>query len=344
MSTIENAHLAGLIAFPVLTVLALGLIVYRFARGEELFRKLRCHPHSILHPISLFRSDDMKAKGMMHVPQFLAMWERYRALYMGVVAYFIIMTFYYAVLWLSGGIGLRPSGELVDFGRWIAYTIVANIAMTVLCHVLYVHKGQYYYVRLFGTLAPVCLLFSTFVVTRNEVVTLFVLSAISTAVAFLCVLPSNYIGRYKHSNKARTWANKYFWFGMSILGAYLVLGLIFLLVEAHLITSALKPDGEAVANVIADIVIAVYVLVMVSVKFFTDKLEVYTGKLTADHFNPTQEYNEEDEKIPIFPIIDNDLVPLEPAPVAGRPSASPSLSAQSYPLKRNRGMPSLFSQ
>lgn len=281
----------------------------------------------------------MKNAGMVHVPQFIAKWKRYRALYMGVVGYLVVMTFYYALVYSAEGIGLRPSGELVDFGRWIAYTIVANIAMTVVCHILYVHKGQYYFVRLFGTLAPVMLLFSTFVVTSNGVIILFVASAISTAIAFLYILPSNYIGRYRNSNKWRSWGNRYFWFALSILGAYLVLGLIFLLVDAHLLTSVLGPDGEAVANVVADVVIAVYVLIMVCTKFFTDKLQVYTDKvINGTHYVANGEYNSDDEKIPMLPLVDTETVPLASAPFARASTSLPMKKKTAFPM-RNMARP-----
>jgi len=336
MSTvIENAHLAGLIVFPILAVSAILLFCIRAARGESLFRELLCHPHAILHPQSLFRSDSMKNAGMVHVPQFLATWKRYRALYMGVVGYLVVMVFYYALLWSFEGVGLRPSGELVDFGRWIAYTIIANIAMTVLCHLLYVHKGQYYFVRLFGTLAPVMLLFSTFVVTTNGVIILFVASAVCTAFAFLYILPGNYLGRHRYRNKWRSWGNRYFWFGMSILGAYAILGLVFLLVDAHLLTSVLGPDGEAVANVVVDIVIAVYVLLMVSLKFFTDKLNVYTDKLTTDHYtDPSGESIVGDESIPILPSS------LEPREITAAPSFRFKNPTRS--IMRTSGRPKIF--
>jgi hypothetical protein len=167
MSDIENSHLAGLIISAVLAGFSIVLFCVRAARGEEIFRKLVHHPHALLNPISLFRSDSMREAGVVHVPVFLNTWKRYRGLYMGVVAYLIVLTFYYGSVYEDEGVGLRPTGELVDFGRWIAYTIIGYIAMRVLTLLLYVHKEQAIFVHIFGTLAPFALFLSTFMVTRH---------------------------------------------------------------------------------------------------------------------------------------------------------------------------------
>jgi hypothetical protein len=130
-------------------------------------------------------------------------------------------------------------------------------------------------------------------------------------------MPGNYIGRYRYRNRWRTFGNKYFWIGLSILGSYIALGLIFLFSSNHLLTSILTPSQEAIMNVIIDSVIAFYIILLVSLKFFTSKLAVYTEALTEEHYIPlTSEISEGAEKAPLYPVVKGAPTPVD---VSSRP-------------------------
>lgn len=315
MGVFEDTHLAGLIIFPILAVTVFVFYAIRNSRGEELFRTLMHHPHALLNPLSLFRSDSMRAASMVHVPAFLNTWKRYRGLYMGVVAYLVIMTFYYAELYEVETFVLRPTGQLVDAGRWLAYTVVGYIAMRVLTLLLYVHKEQAIFVHLFGTLSPIALFLSTRVVSQMGVIILTASAGVFTAIAFIYVLPANFIGRYRYRNRWRHFGNKYLWFGLSILAIYGLVGLGFLLDSSNLLTSVFSINDASIYNVVIDVVVAVYVVLMVSLKFFTSKLNVYTEVLTEEHYKVNTDPsvyagddNDDNEKVPISPLV------IEPTP------------------------------
>lgn len=257
---------------------------------------------------------------MVHVPQFLAKWKRNRVLYMAVPAYTMIMTFYYALSVYSEGYGLRPTGEVVNFGRWVTFILVANIAMTALTHILYIHKGQYYFVRFFGTLAPAMLLLSTCVVTREAVIIFYIGSALCTAVAFFFVLPGDYLTKNRFSDKYRNWANRYSFFTLSVLVAFIIQGFVFLLVRSNLLTSYLNATQEAIANVIVDVVTMVYFAGLVNFVFMTSKLEVFRDEITDEHTHVTGEYDGGSSNSPLYPGTQSQV------------TSSPSLSSDSHSI------------
>lgn len=179
MDTLNNIRISGLALFAFASLLNLLSFIYRIIWSFHILKK-HIKPKSTFKSIYVVKSLNFSIWG-----------------YFTLFSICLILTYLYAALWQMQGMALKPFGIIVNYGRWVAWSIIFGLG------ILYIYlqnenwynksfKTQGFYSVFWGVISMVTIIFATLTLTNSSKIFSMVSSMIAAFISLsLLFFPNN---------------------------------------------------------------------------------------------------------------------------------------------------------